>query len=60
MIGLKVEFPIDSGVYLIGRVIAFNECTGEMNVIDREGCQWIGYEYQATILDSLPEDQPAA
>lgn len=58
MIGKKVEFPVDLCTYLVGRVIRFDELTGTLTVIDRDGHQWEGEEYQVSILDDLPEDQP--
>ena len=55
MIGQRVEFPIEWGIYEEGVVSQYNDDTGEIVVKDDNGDLWKGYEYETTTIDSKTE-----
>lgn len=49
MVGKKVEFPLDHGIYEIGVIKQYCDTSGKLLVEDDEGGIWHGYEYQVVI-----------
>lgn len=50
MIGQRVEFPIERGVYEEGVVEEYCEDSGLITVVDDENVRWKGYEYQVVLM----------
>lgn len=49
MVGKKVEFPLDNGIYEIGVIKQYCDASGRIMVEDDEGALWTGFEYQVVI-----------
>ena len=50
MLGQRIEFPIELGVYEEGVVKEFCEDSGRITVVDDDGGHWKGYEYQTVLI----------
>jgi len=50
VIGQRVEFPIERGIYEEGVVEEYCENSGLITVVDDENNRWKGYEYQVVLI----------